>query len=88
MVLSKVTCPVLVIYGELDVAVPPGPHIAALEKGLSEAGNRDYTIKVFPKGSHNIWLRETGGENRVKTYVPGYFETMTEWLLKRVDVAK
>lgn len=86
--LRKVTCPVLAIYGQLDLAVLPGPNIAALEKALNEGGNQDYTIKVFPSASHNLWLRRTGGRgvHLVRTYVPGYFDTMTEWLIKRVDV--
>jgi len=77
---KRITCPLLAIYGELDWAVLPGPNIARLEKALNEGGNQDYTIKVFPSASHNLWLQKTGG------YVPGYFDTMTEWLLKRVDV--
>lgn len=85
--LRRLTCPVLVIYGELDIAIGPvEPNRVAIEKGLREGGNRDYTIKVFPKGSHQLWLRE--GREPVKTYVPGYFNTMTEWIGKRVAVAK
>jgi pimeloyl-ACP methyl ester carboxylesterase len=85
--LRQITCPVLVIYGELDIAIGPvAPNKAAIEKGLSEGGNRDYTIQVFPKGSHQLWLRE--GRDPIKTYVPGYFDTMTEWIGKRTSVAK
>jgi pimeloyl-ACP methyl ester carboxylesterase len=92
MYLRRITCPVLALYGELDTAIGPiGPNKAAIEKGLREGGNRDYTLKVFPQGSHQIWLRESGGlkgYRDLKTYVPGYFDTMTEWLLKRVAVAR
>jgi pimeloyl-ACP methyl ester carboxylesterase len=85
-------CPVLAIYGELDIAIGPiAPNKAGIEKGLSEGGNRDYMTKVFPNGGHQLWLEESSdfkGYQDVKTYVPGYFETMTEWLLKRVEVAR
>lgn len=85
--LRRLTCPVLVIYGELDIAIGPvEPNRVAIEKGLREGGNRDYTIKVFPKGGHQLWLTE--GRDPVKTYVPGYFNTMTEWIGKRAAVAK
>ena len=90
-VLGAVTCPVLAIWGELDMWVPPEPNKSIVGKALREGGNTDYTLKVFAKAGHSIWLAGTGGLEdwpHVKTYVPGYFETMTEWLLKRVDVAR
>ena len=90
-VLSTVTCPVLAIWGELDWWTPPEPNKPIVEKALREGGNTDYTLKVFAKADHSIWLAGTGGLEdwpHVKTFVPDYFETMTEWLLKRVDVAR
>ena len=90
-VLSTVTCPVLAIWGELDTWTPPEPNKSIVEKALREGGNTDYTLKVFAKGGHSLWLAGTGGVEdwlHVKTHAPGYFETMTEWLLKRVDVAR
>lgn len=90
-VLSTVTCPVLAIWGELDWWTPPDPNKSIVEKALREGGNTDYTLKVFAKAGHSLWLAGTGGVEdwpHVKTFIPGYFETMTEWLVKRVDVAK
>jgi len=86
--LKKVTCPVLAVYGESDSLVPPADNKALVEKGLREGGNKDYTIKMFPKGEHGLWQVEASGAAGAKTYVSGYLETMTEWLIKRVDVPR
>jgi pimeloyl-ACP methyl ester carboxylesterase len=86
--LRKVTCPVLAIYGDLDREVPPDPNMKLVESALREGRNRDYTVRLLPKGDHGMWDNTSGSFSRQKGYVPGYFETMIEWLLKRVDVVK
>lgn len=86
--LRKVTCPVLAIYGDLDREVPPEPNMKLVESALREGRNRDYTVKLLPKGDHGMWDNTSGSFSRQKGYAPGYFEMMTEWLLKRVKVAK
>lgn len=85
LALRKVKCPVLAIWGETEGRLAE----ANVETPLREAGHQDYTIKVFPKGGHGLWLeKEYGRWNSVRTYVPGYFDTMTDWILKRVDVTQ
>jgi len=86
-VLKKVTCPVLVILGGLDTITPVPETSANIEKALKESKNKDYTIKVFPRGNHSLYEAETGGDKdrpRLKNYVPAYFDTMTDWILKRM----
>ena len=85
--LEKVTCPYLAIYGELDTLTPLPQTIANIEAALKKAGNKDYTIKVFPKADHPMLEAETGGRQelpRLRRFVPGYWGTMAEWLQKRV----
>lgn len=90
-VLEKVTCPVLAIFGELDLNVRQEINIPLWEEALKKSGNKDYTIKVFQKANHGILEADTGGKweiPRLKRHVPRYFETIINWILERVHVAK
>ena len=82
--LRKVTCPVLAIWGELDAEVPYRINKKGVEQGLKEGGNQDYTLRVLPKGGHILWLEDAGNYIQVQKYVPGYFDTVIKWILKRV----
>ena len=75
-VLKKVTCPVLSIYGECDASVPVAKSVEVFEAALEEAGNADYTIKVFPKANHGVRVGDD--------YAEGYLEFMTSWLVERL----
>ena len=76
--LEKVTCPVLAIFGESDIMVPVKDSASVFEEALNEAGNKDYTIKVFPEADHGIMVDDE--------YADGYLDTMTGWLLERLDL--
>ena len=75
-VLTKVTCPVLSIYGECDVSVPVAKSVEVFEAALEEAGNVDYTIKVFPKANHGVRVGDD--------YAEGYLDFMTSWMVERL----
>jgi dipeptidyl aminopeptidase/acylaminoacyl peptidase len=87
--LERVTAPTLAIYGGVDKLVNADESVPILKKALKRAGNKDYTVKVFPKGNHDIYeadLQTSKQYARLKGYVPRYFDTMINWLLKRVNV--
>src|SRR5678816_1937673 len=74
--------PLLVIFGELDTPEGVKANVSAITQIMDEAGRRDYTIKVYPNGSHN--LMEVPPENpnefvRLKRFPPGFFEMMVDW---------
>jgi hypothetical protein len=55
-----------------------------------QAGRRDYTVKVYPNGSHN--LLEVPSDNtdeyvRLKRFPPGLFETMVDWTTTQASSA-
>lgn len=91
-VLEKVTCPVLVLFGELDLQVPAEMNIRPIEAALKKGKNKDYAIKIFPKANHLFQLANTGSPKEYamlkKEFVPGFLELMTEWILKKVNVNK
>jgi uncharacterized protein len=74
----SVKCPVLIIYGERD---NPSQSIARIEQALKEAGNRNYTVRVFPKADHSLEVR--GEDDRTK-WAEGFLELLTNWTLQRV----
>jgi pimeloyl-ACP methyl ester carboxylesterase len=85
--LKKVKVPVLAIFGELDTLVPIKESARIMEEILKKEGNKDYTIKVLPKVGHGmiVWP-EKGSRWHWPRLVDGYLETITEWVLKRVNI--
>lgn len=91
-VLRKTNVPVLAVFGESDTVVPPAGNVEPLRKLLAEAGNRDVTVKVFPRAHHGI---EQYGELRQGSWswptgywvwgrrAPGYEETLIRWVRGR-----
>lgn len=96
--LKKITAPFLAFYGTKDYVVPPQHNAPKLEKHLTEAGNKDFKIVVIEGADHGIGFQDLVREVRapgIDNYfwswgqvAPGYAETMLDWLLKRVTVAR
>ncbi len=49
--IKNVSCPVLIIQGKKDFQVPPA-EADLLARALSEAGNKDVTVDIFPDLNH------------------------------------
>ncbi len=84
---SKVGCPVLAFFGELDHNVPAVPNRRALETALRDRKSRDATIIVLPKANHLFLRAKTGTREeyaQLDSFVQGYFSVMAEWLTKRI----
>ncbi len=85
--LEKVTCPILVLYGQLDTIVPAAENREKMEAALKRAGNHDTTIKVFEKANHGFFAAITGGRREgpsLKGLVPGYLQARVDWLRQHV----
>lgn len=78
----RVRCPTLIIFGEKD---NPSQGIARIEQALKEAGNRDYTVRVFSGADHDLEVG-TQGDGRID-WAEGFLELLTDWTLQRVTVA-
>ena len=84
-VLIRTKIPVMALYGELDLAVPPQENIEPLKKYLSEAGNKNLQVHVLPRANHVLLDSETGGRSefpQLKRFTPGLFALITNWILK------
>lgn len=95
-VLRHTTIPVLALYGAIDTLVPPAENAERMRGFLTEAGNKDVTIRILPRASHNLeWFGDlhTGTWSWPEGYwvwakkAPGYAETVIGWLREHL-VAK
>jgi len=74
--------PLLAIFGELDTPKGVEAQVRAIRQILDQAGRRDYIVKVYPNGSHNLMEVPRDNPNeyvRLKRFPPGFFETMVDW---------
>ncbi|HEY7544027.1 MAG TPA: hypothetical protein VID27_04050, partial [Blastocatellia bacterium] len=91
--LKKIKAPFLAFYGSVDYIVPPEENARRLESHLAEAGNRDFKIVVIQGGDHDLAFAQGNQGKEQKRWAwgrvsPEYVETMIDWLLKRVTMAK
>jgi hypothetical protein len=81
--LSRVRCPVIGVFGEMDMLTDVSDAARSMRSVLAGSGNRDFTVKVFTNASHSLGEMPTG--NRMAS---GVFETLRSWLLMRVQTAE
>jgi pimeloyl-ACP methyl ester carboxylesterase len=67
--LPKVTSPVLAFFGEDDQLVPAQKSAELYEQYLSQAGNENFKIVVFPNADHGLYGATSD-----------YWKIMSEWL--------
>lgn len=80
---ERVHIPVLENLGELDQNVRVAETAPILERALTKAGDRDFTIKIWPGADHSILVTSKAGRPH---FADGFMDSMAEWLLKRVTV--
>ena len=84
---EKVSVPVLVYEGELDRSVPAQESATIIQGALQRSGNRDFTVHVFPRASHGLWVVDTGGpKDRLSVSADRRF--VRDWILRHVRVAR
>jgi dienelactone hydrolase len=83
-VIANVRQPTLAIFGGLDTLTPPRESAAIWAEQLRKSGNDDFSIRLFPKGTHGL---SVGGKTGVRfeitpevRFVPGYWDTMLAWI--------
>ena len=79
--------PLLVIFGELDTPEGVKANVSAIRQIMDQAGRRDYTVKVYPNGSHNLMEVPPDNPNefvRLQRFPPDFFEMMVDWTTTQV----
>jgi pimeloyl-ACP methyl ester carboxylesterase len=85
--LRATTVPVLALFGELDLQVPPAENASEMRAALEAAGNPDVTIHIFPSLNHLFQTAETGSPAEYaileETLAPAALERISGWILER-----
>jgi len=84
---ERVTCPVLALFGEMDMNVQTTRSVPLLDAALKRAGNKDYTITVLPGATHGLAEAATDSSPEAglhRRYAAGYLDGIGDWLGERV----
>ncbi|MEO7659982.1 MAG: alpha/beta hydrolase, partial [Pyrinomonadaceae bacterium] len=85
--LEKVKIPVLALNGENDLQVSSKENLAIISAALKAGGNKDFTVRSFPKLNHLFQTSRTGMPNEYgeieETISPSILETISAWILRR-----
>jgi len=85
--LRKVRVPVLALNGESDLQVPWKENLDLIASALKAGGNKDYTVKSFPRLNHLFQTSETGALSEYakieETISPLVLDTITNWIQGR-----
>ena len=83
--LVKLKCPVLALNGEKDLQVPPKENLAAIEKALTEGGNKNFKTMELENLNHLFQTCETGAIAEYaqieETISPAVLEILRDWIL-------
>lgn len=87
--LTKLKCPVLALYGEKDLQVPPDQNMPVMKAALQESGNADTTIQLLPGLNHLFQTCKTGSPAEygsiTETMSPLALETVERWIHHHVS---
>jgi hypothetical protein len=87
--LKAVKCPVLALYGEKDLQVPPKFNLPLLQKALADAGDTQAEARQFPELNHLFQHADTGSPSEYaaieETISPEVLKTISDWLNPRTN---
>ena len=82
--IQKLTCPLLLMFGDKDTDHPTEIAVAKWREGLKKAGNNNTTLMIFPGAGHGIRVREGFTGSGRAPFANGYSEEMIGWLWQHV----
>jgi fermentation-respiration switch protein FrsA (DUF1100 family) len=86
--LRALSVPVLAMWGEKDMQVPPEGNREPVDRALAESGNPDVTSIVLPGLNHLFQTAGSGAPSEyagiAETFAPAALDQVTEWIAVRV----
>lgn len=89
--LENLNIPVLAYWGGKDTYVPAPESIAIFKQAMAKAGNKNYVVKIYPNGRHDLVEGESGSPSistRLKNFPAGFWKMKANWLLKHVGLPR
>jgi pimeloyl-ACP methyl ester carboxylesterase len=83
--LEKTKCPVLALWGEKDLQVPPVENLPLVENALKRGGNGRVSVRVLKDLNHLFQTCTTGSVSEYgtieETLSPGVLKAIGDWIL-------
>ncbi len=90
--LGRLRCPVLALFGELDLQVPPDVNQPLMAEAFAKSGNRAATTKVIAKANHLYQESKTGMPTEYgtlkKEFVPELLPLLSTWIEEQTGLKK
>jgi hypothetical protein len=88
--LKKTKCPVLALYGEKDLQVPPKINLPMIQKAFEDGGNSQAEIRQLPELNHLFQHAYSGSPTEYaaidETFSPEALKMIGDWLLARTKL--
>jgi uncharacterized protein len=85
--LRRLRCPVLALWGEMDLQVPPKENVPPVEAALKKAGNSGAVLKVLPGLNHLFQTSSTGSVSEYgsieETFSPAALTIIGDWIVEK-----
>jgi uncharacterized protein len=85
--LKKTKCPVLALYGEKDLQVPPKINLPMVQKAFADAANSQTDVRQLPDLNHLFQHAYTGSPTEYaaidETFSPQALQIIGEWVQAR-----
>jgi uncharacterized protein len=85
--LKRTKCPVLALYGEKDLQVPPKINLPMVQKAFQDRGNNQAEVKQLPGLNHLFQPAYTGSPTEYaaidETFSPDALKIISDWLADR-----
>jgi len=82
--LRSMTCPVLALFGSLDMQVPATQNARVMEQLFRESGNTRTSCRIIPGANHLFQIAKTGSPMEYgqmkKEFVPGFVDDIAQWM--------